>query len=123
MESRNPTGYCPRCKQEVLLTREEINWGVAILLLCFTGGIGLIIYLAVYYSKPQDRCIHCNTRVISRAPQYSRNINIYQNEAAISNESQNVEVIENDSPKYCPFCGEQLQSSNVRFCPNCGTKV
>jgi hypothetical protein len=123
METRNPTGYCPRCRQEVLLTREEINWGVAILLLCFTGGIGLIIYLAIYYSKPQDRCIHCNTRVISRAPQYSRNINIYQNEAAVSNETQNIEVIEKESPKYCPFCGEQLESSNVRFCPNCGTKV
>lgn len=123
METRNPTGYCPRCRQEVLLTREEINWGVAILLLCFTGGIGLIIYLAVYYSKPQDRCIHCNTRVISRAPQYSQNINIYQNEAVVSNENQNVEKIENDRPKYCPFCGEQLESSSIRFCPNCGTKV
>jgi hypothetical protein len=123
METRNPTGYCPRCRQEVLLTREEINWGVAILLLCFTGGIGLIIYLAIYYSKPQDRCVHCNTRVISRAPQYSRNINLYQNAAAVSNENQNVKVIENGSPKYCPFCGEHLESSNVRSCPNCGTKV
>ncbi len=123
METRNPTGYCPRCRQQVLLTREEINWGIAILLLIFTGGIGLIIYLVIYYSKPQDRCIHCNTRVISRTPQYSQNVNIAQNETFISKENQKVEKRENESPIYCPFCGEQLNSSNVRFCPNCGTKI
>ena len=118
VESRNPTGYCPRCKQDVLLTREEINWGVAILLLCFTGGIGLIIYLIIYYSKPQDRCIHCNARVLSRAPQYSQIV-----EPITPQPQQKLENIENNSPKYCPFCGEQLESSNVKFCSNCGTKV
>ena len=118
VERRNPTGYCPRCRQEVLLTREEINWGVAILLLCFTGGIGLIIYLIIYYSKPQDRCIHCNTRILSKAPQYSQAI-----ETNATQPKQKLENLENNNPKYCPFCGEQLESSNVRFCSNCGTKV
>jgi hypothetical protein len=118
VERRNPTGYCPRCRQEVLLTREEINWGVAILLLCFTGGIGLIIYLVIYYSKAEDRCIHCNARVLSRAPQYS-----LVNEPVVSISKQKSETIENENPKYCPFCGEQLESANVRFCSNCGTKV
>ncbi|TFG18455.1 MAG: zinc-ribbon domain-containing protein [Promethearchaeota archaeon] len=118
VESRNPTGYCPRCKQDVLLTREEINWGVAILLLCFTGGIGLIIYLIIYYSKSEDRCIHCNARVLSRAPQYSHLI-----EPITPQPQQKLEAIESNNSKYCPFCGEQLESSNDRFCSNCGTKV
>jgi hypothetical protein len=118
MERRNPTGYCPRCNQEVLLTREEINWGVAILLLCFTGGIGLIIYLVIFYSRPENRCVHCNARVVNRVPQYSREI---QPDRSISNQSN--EINENDGPKYCPFCGEQLKSLNVRFCSHCGTRV
>ena len=118
MEHRNPTGYCPRCSQDVLLTREEINWGVALLLLCFTGGIGLIIYLVIFYSKPEDRCIHCNTRVLSRAQQHTQVI-----EPSTPSANHEIKVTESESPKYCPFCGEQLESSNVRFCSNCGTKV
>ena len=118
MESRNPTGYCPRCRQEVLLTREEINWGIAILLLCFTGGIGLIIYLVIYYSKPEDRCIHCNSRVSSRVNQYQQ---VIEPVSPIPN--QEIKLTEGEKSKYCPYCGEQLESSNVRFCSNCGTKV
>ncbi|TFF86210.1 MAG: zinc-ribbon domain-containing protein [Promethearchaeota archaeon] len=118
LERRSPTGYCPICKQEVLLTREDINWGVAILLLCFTGGIGLIIYLVIYYSKPEDRCIHCNNRVISRAAQSSHVVELV---GPVLN--QNDKVLENEEPKYCVFCGEQLESSNVRYCPHCGSKV
>jgi hypothetical protein len=123
LETRNPTGYCSQCKQEVLLIREEINWGIAILLLCFTGGIGLIIYLVIYYSKPEDRCIHCNTRVLSRALQNSYTIESSQHKAVLSKQNQEVQMIENNGPKYCLFCGEQLESPNVRFCFNCGTKV
>jgi hypothetical protein len=123
MATRNPTGYCPRCKQDVLLTREDINWGVAILLLCFTGGIGLIIYLVIYYSKPEDRCIHCNMRIVRGSSQYSSRSLISQNESFSSKEIQKIQPNENDQPKYCPFCGEKLESSNVKFCSSCGTKV
>jgi len=123
MATRNPTGYCPRCGQDVLLTREDIDWGIAILLLCFTGGIGLIIYLVIYYSKPQDRCIHCNTRILSGSSQYSQPSQKSQNQSITSKDIQKVEHFESEQPKYCPFCGEQLESSNVKFCSHCGTKI
>jgi hypothetical protein len=123
MESRNLIGYCPRCQQQVLITREDINWGIAILLLCFTGGIGLIIYLVIYYSKSEYRCVHCNTRVLSRQIQFSQTDPIYQNESILSTQPREENFIESDKPKYCPFCGEQLESPNIKYCSNCGTRV
>ena len=63
MTTTNPTGYCPRCQQNVLLKREEIDTCLAIILLIFTAGIGLLIYLAIYYSKAEDRCIHCGAKI------------------------------------------------------------
>jgi hypothetical protein len=123
METRTPTGYCPRCRQEVLLTREDINWGIALLLLCFTGGIGLIIYLIIYYSRPKYRCVHCNERVLSKIPQNIQTIDTSQKITSLSNQEDKIQQKDNLSPKFCPFCGEKLKASNVRFCSNCGTKV
>ena len=48
MTTTNPSGWCPRCQQNVLLTREEIDTCLAVVLLIFTAGIGLLIYLAIY---------------------------------------------------------------------------
>jgi hypothetical protein len=121
METRTPTGYCQRCRQEVILAREDINWGIVLLLLCFTGGIGLIIYLIIYYSKPIYRCVHCNARVLSTIPQNIQTINASQNITSLSNQEDKIK--DNFSPKFCPFCGEKLEAPNVKFCSNCGTKV
>ncbi|MEJ2296522.1 MAG: zinc ribbon domain-containing protein [Candidatus Lokiarchaeota archaeon] len=123
METRTPTGYCPRCRQAVLLMREEINWGIVFLLLCFTGGIGLIIYLIIHYSKPIYRCVHCNERVLSRIPQNIQPIDVSQNVTSLSSQEDKIQENDDFSPKFCPFCGEKLEAPNVKFCSNCGTKI
>jgi hypothetical protein len=132
------TGFCSNCKQNVLLVREEIDWPVAIILLCFTGGIGLIIYLIIYYSKTEDRCVHCHSHIKTlTAPnaqlvqQKARNV---QNPYHFQTETQkqqkteykaneSIEDVKTIQPNFCPFCGERLENKDAKFCPHCGTKV
>lgn len=141
MTTRNPTGFCPNCKQNVLLVREEINWPLAIILLCFTVGIGLIIYLIIYYSKTEDRCIHCHSQITAipapyaqPAQQIAQNVQNVQNPYRIQTETQkkqkseykvseSVEGVKTIQPNFCPFCGEHLENKDATFCPHCGTKV
>ena len=138
MATRNPTGFCPNCKQNVLLVREEINWPLAIILLCFTGGIGLIIYLIIYYSKTEDRCIHCRSQITAiQAPyaqpaqQIAQNVQNpyhFQTETQKQQKSEykireSVEGVKTIKLNFCPFCGESLENKDAKFCPHCGTKV
>ena len=116
MTTKNPVGYCPHCQQNVLLTRGEIDACLAIILLIFTAGIGLIIYLAIYYSKPEDRCVHCGTQVSSIIRQSS-------NQIQPNRYSQTFEQIEGERGYYCSFCGEKLGESGLKYCPNCGSKI
>ncbi|MFX0139184.1 MAG: zinc-ribbon domain-containing protein [Candidatus Hodarchaeota archaeon] len=124
MTTTNPSGYCPRCKQNVLLTREEIDTCLAIVLLIFTAGIGLIIYLAIYYSKPEEYCIHCRTKVTAfQTPTpYT-----YQTQPQIQQPSYTTpikpsEEITGGRPNFCALCGEKLEAG-ARFCPNCGSQI
>jgi hypothetical protein len=39
--------YCPKCKMNVYTKKNDFNIGLAIILAIFTGGIGLLIYVAV----------------------------------------------------------------------------
>lgn len=127
MSTINPTGYCYHCKQQVLLRREDIDICLAIILLIFTAGIGLIIYIAIYYGKEENRCVHCGatcsqflgpptsqvTPQVSTQPQYQdRSLPVQ-------------EVVENKTKavNFCPFCGESFDQERVKFCPNCGGKV
>ncbi|MFW9988514.1 MAG: zinc-ribbon domain-containing protein [Candidatus Odinarchaeota archaeon] len=122
MTTKNPTGWCPRCQQNVLLKREEIDTCLAIILLIFTAGIGLIIYLAIYYRRAEDRCIHCSTKITTLQPQspYRSQPQIQQSpNSASANIS---EKITGASPNYCPLCGEKLEIG-ISFCPNCGSKI
>ena len=57
------TAFCPSCGRNVQTKREDIDVGLAIFLLCCTWGIGLIIYLIVYYSQPESVCIFCDAKV------------------------------------------------------------
>ncbi|MEJ2251116.1 MAG: zinc-ribbon domain-containing protein [Candidatus Lokiarchaeota archaeon] len=138
MTTKNPTGYCPHCKQNVLLTREDIDVCLAIILLIFTAGIGLIIYIAIYYSKPENRCVHCNTIV---EPKYNfpnrqtqarmtyqdhDNPYVYQ-EKVESKSNSNYMPLEatkaySDKQRYCELCGAKIESENQKFCSNCGNK-
>jgi DNA-directed RNA polymerase subunit RPC12/RpoP len=114
MTTKNPVAYCPHCQQNVLLTRREINVPLAILLAIFTGGIGLLIYLAIYYNRPEDRCVHCRTQIASVVSRESNQL---------SYESKNIEHIQGERVFYCSFCGEKLVEKGIKFCPNCGSKI
>jgi len=112
MPTSNTTSFCPRCNQQVLLVRKQFDSCLAIILLIFTV-IGFFIYLAVYYSKKEDRCVQCGKQItfsqqqVQFQPSTSRNKIISE---------------EISTPKYCPLCGGKLQQS-IRFCPNCGSKT
>jgi hypothetical protein len=130
----NPTGYCPHCQQNVLLTREDIDICLAIILLIFTAGIGLIIYLTIYYSRPEDKCVHCRTRVspiqtqpvgqIPHQDQAQPYPYTYQTQPTQGyTASSSVEGIREEEPLFCVYCGEKLKVKGIKFCPNCGNKI
>ena len=125
MTTRIPVGYCPNCKQNVLLVREDINWPLAVILLFFTAGIGLIIYLIIYYNQAEDHCVHCHTQIDVGGIPYSPSPTY--NASNSQNRTQGLNQINQQSAKtqirYCPFCGEPLRDNKAQFCSNCGSKV
>ena len=123
----NPTGYCYHCKQQVLLKREDIDICLAVILLIFTAGIGLVIYIIIYYGKEEDRCVHCGATcsqefegsATQEAPQVSTQPQ-HQNRPSRAQES----VVEKKGEiNFCPFCGDNFDQGGVKYCPNCGSKV
>ncbi|MHA1984942.1 MAG: hypothetical protein ACW967_11345 [Candidatus Hodarchaeales archaeon] len=124
MSTKNPTGFCPRCQQQVLLTRKEFDTCLAIVLLLFTG-IGFIIYLVVYYGKKEDRCVHCGTQIALSQAQAPVAYQTPQEIQQSSYSDTRSESEENSltAPKFCRFCGEKIESSSIKFCPNCGSKT
>ena len=124
MTTKNPSGWCPRCQQNVLLTREEIDTCLAVVLLIFTAGIGLLIYLAIYYSKPEEYCVHCRAKVTaSQIPSpYA-----YQPQPQIQQPSYSTPTnasgeVKGARPNFCALCGEKLEPG-TKFCPNCGGQI
>ena len=123
----NQTGYCYHCKQQVLLKREDIDICLALILLIFTAGIGLLIYLAIYYGKEENRCVHCGatcSQTFERpgpqvAPQVSPQPQ-YQERAL---PPQEIEKPKTKDVNFCPFCGDSFDQQGVKFCSNCGSKV
>lgn len=123
MSSTPPIGYCEHCKQNVLLTRQDIDVCLAIILLLFTAGIGLVIYLIIYYSKSKNRCVHCGTEVVTFLEQQTpspKQISYQQQE---KKQVLPVEIVEGEQANYCPLCGAKLDEKKQSFCPNCGSKI
>ena len=128
MSTRNVLGYCPNCRQNVLLVREAINWPLAIILLIFTGGIGLIIYGIIYFNKAPIHCIHCRSQVplksnsVIQAPSPIQTGNQLRQEREITT-GDTVKDFKTQQQQFCSFCGEHLLSKDAKFCPYCGTKI
>ena len=123
MSPSTPIGYCEYCKQNVLLTRQEIDTWLAIILLIFTGGIGLIIYLIIYYRRPRNRCIHCGTEVhtfLEYQASTPKQISYQQQE---KKGVLPVEIVEGEQANYCPLCGAHLDDKKQNYCPSCGSKI
>jgi hypothetical protein len=112
MSTNNALGYCPSCKQNVLLVREAVNWALIILLIIFTGGIGLIVYAIVYFNKPPSRCIHCRSQIEPQSSNLSE-----------KNVGGSIEDNETSKQRFCSYCGEALRNADAKFCAHCGSKV
>lgn len=120
--------YCPHCKMNVSTKKEDFRIGLAIILAIFTGGLGLLIYVAIYLDKPQNRCTNCNHVCEPRQMTITQSNSNYQ---LISTSTQ----IENQKPiaktqlveekaKFCFNCGVELnQRENAKFCPLCGSST
>lgn len=128
MSANNEVGYCPSCKQNVLLVRESVNWSLIILLIIFTGGIGLIVYGIIYFNKAPSRCIHCrsqitlpSTTIVQTSNQIP--INTHFTQESDNNEVDSLEVNKTLKQKFCSYCGEVLQNKEAKFCAHCGSKV
>ncbi|MBN1801362.1 MAG: zinc ribbon domain-containing protein [Candidatus Lokiarchaeota archaeon] len=127
MSLSSNVGYCNYCEQNVLLKREEFDVCLAIILLFFTAGIGLLIYLAIYYSKPPDRCVHCNTICLPGSDDQQQ-VQTSQNPYVLREQQQNQIKKPQNMKKtdnileYCGFCGENIEPG-AKFCKNCGTKL
>ena len=127
MPTLNPTGYCYHCKQNVLLAREDIDICLAIVLLIFTAGIGLIIYMVIYYGKEEDRCVHCGATCSqtfdSSGSQIAPQVSTQPHQQGRSLPVQEVVQEKKTGFNFCPFCGDNFDQEGVKFCPNCGSKV
>ena len=127
MSTNNTVGFCPFCKQNVLLVRESVNWSLIIILIIFTGGIGLIVYAIVYFKKIPSRCIHCRSQIglgsISNAQSSNQSQTItHLEQKSDFNADDHLEDNKTHQLKFCSFCGEALLNKNARFCAHCGTK-
>ncbi|MFX1468213.1 MAG: hypothetical protein ACFFB8_06080 [Promethearchaeota archaeon] len=120
--------YCYKCDKNVHTKKNDFNIGLAIFLAIFTGGIGLLIYVAIYLDKEhKPRCIHCNSVCYE---QIENNL-ITSNYQLVSssNQMQNQQFIVEKRPvdektKFCYNCGVELnQREHAKFCPLCGSPV
>ena len=119
-------GFCNRCNQQVFLTRKDFDVCLAFVLAIFTFGIGLLIYLAIYYRNPENRCSICGSQ------ETTSQVQGYQTptQPQFQNQKQSIQIEETENgkisrtvDKFCAFCGEKMEDWNSRFCENCGSKI
>lgn len=120
--------YCPKCNMNVYTKKNEFNIGLAIILAIFTGGIGLLIYLAIYLDRDhKPRCIHCGS-ICYEKKEETQEISNYQ-VISTSNYSQGQKLILEsqklkERPKFCYNCGTELnEDENAKFCALCGSAI
>lgn len=119
--------YCSHCKMNVDTKKMEFNVALAIFLAIFTGGIGLLIYLAIYLDREKrPRCVHCDS-VCYVQTNNSPSTNYQLVSASSPIQNQKTVLItrnNNEKPKFCYNCGVELnQDDAALFCPLCGTRT
>ena len=127
MSTNNALGYCPVCKQNVVLVREAVNWALVIILIIFTGGIGLIVYGIIYFNKPPSHCIQCHSQITLASTNRVESLNQIQTNTRLEQNSEfnfvdSVEDSETLQQDCCSFCGEPLHNKKAKFCAHCGSK-
>lgn len=117
------TGYCPHCEKDVLMRREEFNWFLGIILLIFTSGIGLFVYLVIYLNQDEIYCVHCGHMCTMKQLEYKEQEQL-PNYAEQQVYTAPEKLFKGEKAIYCPFCGVELgDRSEVQFCALCGAKV
>jgi hypothetical protein len=125
--------YCPQCEKEVQTKREDINWAILVVLTIFTAGIGVLIYLSVYFRKPMNHCVYCNSvcyiketerASISLQETSSSSANYNSNQAITTIKKERIDEDNNKQEKnykYCINCGAEIGNrKQLNFCAYCG---
>jgi len=119
--------YCPKCKINVETKKEDFRVGLAIILVIFTGGLGLLIYAAIYLDKSKNRCVHCNSVCNSLlvSNQSNSNYQLVSNSNQVLSQKAVVQTqLVGGTTKYCFSCGVELdQREEAKFCRFCGTNI
>ncbi len=128
-------GYCPYCQKNVYMKKEDFKVGLAILLLVFTAGFGLFIYLMIYLDKQPNRCIYCGTKcqelLLSSSPSAPENSESvksapYQKVSITTAQTDfpKKQVLLQEEARFCMNCGAELENNvDQRYCPACGKKI
>lgn len=107
--------------------KEDFRVGLAIILIIFTGGLGLLIYVAIYLDKNNNRCIHCNSVCNAQLVnnQSNSNYRLISSSNQISSQKAVVQTQLVEGPiKYCFSCGVELDPrEEAKFCRFCGTNI
>lgn len=116
--------YCEKCQANVLTKREDLDMGIIIILFIFTAGLGILIYLVVYYDRKPNRCIHCNSICKPKLVGYKKDKSItpVEEKAGKMQNYLSVNDIKEES-KFCYNCGTELDERERRFCPFCGVNI
>lgn len=127
--------FCPKCNQKVMPKREDMDLCLLIILSIFTGGIGGIIYLIIYYNRNPNRCSYCNNICIplkseelpvssSRDCETSKSTTINDNKDNLivqqkicfcSNCGVKLIIYNEEKLNYCPYCGEFLSERLTNY--------
>ena len=96
MSKRNRVGFCPNCKQNVLLVRNRCIHCHAQISLNSYKHVQSSTYRQAENQKPHKSNINSDIKVKAN---------------------------ETSKLKYCPYCNEQLQNELAKFCAHCGSEV
>lgn len=129
-------GYCPVCRKEVALTREEFN--VCLFCVLLPTGVGGIIYLLIWlFGSKIDKCVFCRNKTLPLQQAQAQGLLsskagvtplLNKPNKSIIDQTQNGRNISqiketnnegNVTEIFCPFCGYNVRSG-AQFCPECG---
>lgn|SRR5271157_1960326 len=130
--------YCPKCQSLRVPVRGDPDWCLLIILFFFFVFPG-IIYLIIFYASEPNKCITCNSWLVSMPPEkLTLASGEYQTIPPANAPSQPLSTpIKPPAPlknpvappskhpatkNYCPFCGNPIEA-NSHFCAACGANL